>query len=519
MYCIIGNILSNTGNLKPNSPFSCIAIVKNIMRILITGANGYIGQRLIPVLLEQGHELYCVVRNRKRFDEEHTHPKITILEADFLKPIGLNIFPKEIDAAYYLVHSMSGGSDFESRERTSAHNFLNALEDTYCGQIIYLSGIVNSKNLSPHLRSRLEVERILGSGKIPLTTLRAGIIVGSGSASFEIIRDLVEKLPVMITPKWLNTRCQPIAIRNVIHFLTGVLLKTEYFHKHFDIAGPDILTYKEMLLEFAAVRKLNRKILILPVMTPKLSSYWLFFVTSTTYPLAVNLVDSMKIPVIAKKNGLAEELNITPIPYRKAVELAFQKIEQDEVLSSWKDAFAISDTPTEWMEHNQVPDYGCFKDIKWREVSKDNIEQVMQNIWTIGGEKGWYYGNWLWTIRGFMDKMIGGVGLRRGRRSPTEIYPGDALDFWRVLEADKVRKRLLLYAEMKVPGDAWLEFKIMKKDNKPHLRQTATFRPKGLLGRLYWYSVLPFHYFIFNGMIDNIVKSKITSPLIESHHH
>jgi uncharacterized protein YbjT (DUF2867 family) len=480
------------------------------MQILITGANGYIGQRLIPVLLEQGHHLFCVVRNRIRFEEEHSHPNISIIEADFLNNIPKGLFPKSIDAAYYLVHSMSGGADFETRERISAENFLKALEETDCRQIIYLSGIVNSSLLSKHLHSRLAVEKVLGSGKIALTTLRAGIIVGSGSASFEIIRDLIEKLPVMITPKWLMTQCQPIAVRNVIQFLTGVLLKPGYFNKHFDIAGPDILSYKEMLLVFASVRNLRRTIWILPFMTPKLSSYWLYFVTSTTYPLAVNLVHSMKVPVIAEKNNLAKALGIELISYRNAVALAFQKIEQDEVLSSWKDAFSASDTPVEWMEHNQVPGFGCFKDIKWREVTEGNIQQVIQNIWSIGGKRGWYYANWLWSIRGLLDKMIGGVGLRRGRRSPAEINPGDALDFWRVIEADKEKRRLLLYAEMKMPGDAWLEFKIMKKDNKPHLRQTATFRPRGLWGRLYWYSVLPFHYFIFNGMIENIVKSKPT---------
>ena len=479
------------------------------MHILITGANGYVGQRLIPVLLQQGHTLYCCVRNKERFMEENMHDAIHVLEVDFLKPVAKTIFPVQIDAAYYLIHSMSTGGDFESREALTAQHFLAALETTQCQQVIYLSGIVNDANLSAHLRSRFKVEKILGEGKVALTTLRAGIILGSGSASFEIIRDLVEKLPIMIAPKWLNTKCQPIAIRNVIHFLAGVLLNKETYDKSFDIAGPDILSYKQMLLKFAAVRGLKRWIFTVPIMTPKLSSYWLYFVTSTSYPLAVNLVHSMKVPVIAKPNTLAEDLNIELIPYREAIEMAFEKIEQDDVLSSWKDAFASSDASSDWMQRIEVPSFGCFKDIKWQEIKQEEIPGVMQNIWRIGGEKGWYYANWLWGIRGYMDKIAGGVGLRRGRRSPTEIHAGDALDFWRVLVADKKGERLLLFAEMKVPGEAWLEFKIMKKDHKPHLRQIATFRPKGLLGRLYWYSVLPFHFFIFGGMIKNIVKQKV----------
>jgi hypothetical protein len=216
----------------------------------------------------------------------------------------------------------------------------------------------------------------------------------------------------------------------------------------------------------------------------------------------------MKVPVIAKPNNLAADLNIELIPYRKAIDMAFERIEQGDVLSSWKDAFASSDASADWMNQVEVPSFGCFKDIKWKEINEKDTPLVIQNIWSIGGDKGWYYANWLWRIRGYLDKMAGGVGLRRGRRSQHEIKAGDALDFWRVLVADKNGGRLLLFAEMKVPGEAWLEFKIMKKDNKPHLRQTATFRPKGLLGRLYWYAVLPFHFFIFEGMIKNIVKQK-----------
>jgi len=477
------------------------------MNILLTGANGYIGQRLIPVLLDEGHTLYCCVRNRKRFESEHLHERIKTIETDFLKP-GPEVFPTNIDIAFYLIHSMSAGGDFENMEAQTAHRFLELIVPTGCRQIIYLGGIVNESKLSRHLSSRLEVEKILRHGPVPVTVLRAGIIVGSGSASFEIIRDLVEKLPVMITPKWLNTLCQPIGIRNVIQFLAGVMSKPETLNKDFDICGPEVLSYKQILLQFGKVRKLKRYIFTLPFMTPRLSSYWLYFITSTSYSLAVNLVNSMKVNVVGRPNNLPELLGITLIPYQEAVAMAFDRIEHNEVLSSWKDAFVASGAMQEMMQEVQVPEFGCFKDQKWREIDGDS-DTVLKNIWSIGGERGWYYGNYLWKIRGLVDKVFGGVGLRRGRTSSSDIHPGDALDFWRVLIADRQSKRLLLFAEMKLPGEAWLEFRIMKKNNKPFMRQTATFRPRGLWGRLYWYSMLPFHYFIFNGMADELIaKSK-----------
>ncbi len=479
-----------------------------MLNILLTGANGYIGQRLIPALLEQGHNLYCCVRDKARFEDEHNHPNIETIEVDFLDEHSSVIFPQHIDAAYFLIHSMSSAGNFEEKELASAVNFLKHIEQTNCKQTIYLTGIVNETHLSKHLHSRLAVENKLKKSRIPLTALRAGIIVGSGSASFEIIRDLVEKLPVMITPKWLNTKCQPIAVRNVIEFLSGVLLNEATYNNHFDISSNEILSYKEMLLQFAEVRKLKRWIFTIPIMTPRISSYWLYFVTSTSYPLAINLVNSMKVNVIAKPNNLAKDLNIQLLSYKNAVQLAFEKIEQNLVLSSWKDSFSSSNANQLWMDQVEIPTYGCYKDLKWRELDAENIEKVLHNIWSIGGAKGWYYGNTLWKVRGLMDKFMGGVGLRRGRTHSSEIHRGDALDFWRVLIADKKNKRLLLYAEMKLPGEAWLEFRIMKRHNKMQLRQTATFRPRGLWGRLYWLSVLPFHYFIFNGMIKNLVKTK-----------
>lgn len=471
------------------------------MRILLTGATGYIAQRLLPLLLRNGHEVICCVRDRARFDAgKYRSPYLSVIEIDFLKPETLYNIPSDIDAAYYLIHSMSTSTgDFEKMEEISANNFKDTIQKTKARQVIYLSGIVNEERLSKHLTSRRNVEKILSSGSYSLTTLRAGIIIGSGSASFEIMRDLVEKLPIMIAPRWLKTKSQPIAVRNVIEFISGVLLKETTYNNSYDIGGPDILTYKQMLLLFAKVRGLKRWIGIVPVMTPKLSSYWLYFITSTSYSLAQNLVDSMKVEVICKDNNLKDLIGITPVSYEHAIREAFEKIELNQVPSSWKDALTSNTLNDGISRYAEVPVYGCFSD--YRKLQIENVDKALLKIWSIGGKNGWYYGDWLWGIRGFIDKLFGGVGIRRGRKNQTEISPGDALDFWRVLISDKSEKRLLLFAEMKLPGEAWLEFRI---DNQNVLHQTATFRPLGLWGRLYWYSVLPFHGFIFRGMIQNI---------------
>ena len=304
------------------------------MKILLTGVSGYIAQRLLPVLLENGHEVVCCVRDTSRFNSaKYDGQNVSVIEADFLNTESLQNIPNDIDLAYYLIHSMSTQKgDFGTMEEVCATNFNKRMQETNVKQVIYLSGISNAEELSKHLSSRKKVESILSSNTYALTTLKAGIIVGSGSASFEIIRDLVEKLPFMITPSWLNTKCQPIAIRNVIEFLVGVIGKTETYNMGFDIGGPDILTYKEMLLRFASVRGLKRRIVIVPVMTPKISSYWLYFVTSTSYSLAKNLVNSMKVEVICKPNNLAATLGIKQIDYKTAILLAFDKIEQNQVL-------------------------------------------------------------------------------------------------------------------------------------------------------------------------------------------
>lgn len=474
------------------------------MKILLTGANGYIGMRLLPQLLDQGHEIVCAVRDQKRLSiDAETLSKISVVEVDFLDEYKQNLMPTDIDAAYYLIHSMSSSTtDFDEKEAISAKTFNRYMKDTNVKQVIYLSGIVNDKDLSKHLRSRKNVEDILYQGGYKLTVLRAGIIVGSGSSSFEIIRDLCEKLPVMITPKWVLTKTQPIAIRDVIHFLTGVLGNEKTYNDSFDIGGPEVLTYKTMLEQYAKARGFKIAIYTVPVMTPKLSSYWLYFVTSTSYKLAMNLVDSMKMEVVAKDDRLQQILSIIPHSYVEAIEMAFVKIEQNLVVSSWKDSMVSGRMNKNLQKFIQVPKFGVLKDEQHLKV--DNPEKVLENIWKIGGETGWYYANWLWKIRGLLDKFTGGVGLRRGRTHPDRIYAGDSLDFWRVLLADKKNKRLLLFAEMKLPGEAWLEFRI---DEKNILHQTATFRPRGLKGRLYWYSIVPFHFFIFGGMIRNIAKT------------
>ncbi|WP_420318487.1 SDR family oxidoreductase [Ekhidna sp.] len=480
------------------------------MKIILTGSTGYIGRRLLPDLVDAGHHVVCPVRDKRRFDFEDFDDEflksVEVIECDFLDSDSLKKLPKDIDAAYYLIHSLTSNSkEFSKLEATTAENFVDYLSTTKTSQIIYLGGIANDEELSDHLSSRQNVEEILKKSKVKLTVLRSAIIIGSGGASFEIIRDLVEKLPVMIAPKWLNSKCQPIGIYNVMQYLSGVLGNKEAYDKTYDIGGKDILTYKQMLLQFAEVRGLKRYILTVPVLTIKLSSLWLYLVTSTSYRLARNLVDSMKNEVIVRDDSIANIVPIKKLSYKESLERTFLRINQKQVVSSWKDSFSDPNFSSSFLRQYEAPKHGCFKDFKNFTFDRDPKE-VIDNVWAIGGERGWYYGNFLWKIRGFLDKLVGGVGLRRGRRSPNDLKGGDSLDFWRVLYANKEECRLLLFAEMKLPGDAWLEFKIKPKDDKYCLIQTATFRPLGLWGRLYWYLVFPFHGFIFKNMARNIIS-------------
>ena len=484
------------------------------MKILLTGATGYIGQRLLPLLAGAGHDIICLVRDARRFSLPETLPEVLaarvhVAQGDLLKPESLAEIPTDIDAAYYLVHSMSGGNaDFFQQEQQSARHFVQYLNTTTARQVIYLSGIANDHDLSVHLRSRRAVETVLGQAeKAKLTVLRASIIIGSGSASFEIIRDLVEKLPVMVTPRWLKSRCQPIGIRDIMFYLTEVLDNPACFGRAFDVGGPDVLTYRDMLLGLAAERGYRRWIVTVTVLTPRLSSWWLYLVTSTTFSLAQSLVESLKNDTVCDPaHSIGQVIPHQPMSYRAALALAFQRIEQNEVVSSWSDAVSSGTMRQNYMDAIQIPRNGMFFDRQCVPFTRP-VAEVLDNIWRIGGDRGWYKTDWLWQIRGLMDKAVGGPGLRRGRRSPSRLRAGDPLDFWRVLVADKASRRLLLYAEMKLPGEAWLQFRIIEQENGTHsLEQLAAYRPRGLAGRLYWYSVLPFHGIIFKGMARNIVR-------------
>jgi uncharacterized protein YbjT (DUF2867 family) len=477
------------------------------MKILLTGANGYVGLRLLSALLEGGHSVHAVVRDSRRLplDELAVHgERLQVVEADLDAGGGGQAFPEEVEVAYFLVHAMGDGANFAAREEAIARNFVERIEATRARQVIYLGGITPEHGrLSEHLESRRRVGEILGGSRIPLTTLRASIIVGSGSASFEIIRDLVEKLPVFITPRWTRHKCQPIAVRNVLAYLQGVAGNADAMGRSFDIGGPEVLTYEELLRQYAVERGLRRWIIAVPFLSARLSSYWLYSMTSTTFRLARALVDSLAHDTVCGDEAIRALVPQELLTYRQAVEKAFVRIAQNHVPSTWYDALASGSLPPSRMRAIRTPEHGIVTDRRVAPL-KAPREAVVDAIFSLGGRSGWPSMNWAWRVRGMMDRLVGGIGLRRGRRDPTHLRPGDAVDFWRVILADRKAGRLILFAEMRLPGEAWLEFEVTDRE----LWQTATFRPLGLLGRLYWLGCMPFHAWIFPRMARTLASPR-----------
>ena len=471
------------------------------MKVLLTGSTGYIGRRLKQQLLnDENIELKLLVRNKKSISSLNENAQI--IEGDTFNKESLKEALKDVEVAYYLIHSLSN-ENYKDLDKISAQNFLDVA--ALCGvkRIIYLGGLgVKDENTSEHLLSRIETGEILSSNKnVQTIWLRAGVIIGSGSASFEIIRNLTEKLPIMTTPKWVNTKAQPIAVTDVLSYLHKSLYLDVKENLIVDI-GSEQLSYKNMMLKTAKVLGLKRILITLPFMSIKLSSYWLNLFTPVPYAVAKALVEGLKSEVIIQNDHAKKYFpNIIPISYENAVANAIKEIEENQVISRWNDK---SDDVWEKNSQNDISK-AIFIDRKELDISNIEASKVYQSFISIGGENGWFDFDFLWELRGIIDKLIGGVGLKRGRRSQCDLRISDCLDFWKVVDLKK-DERLLLYAQMKLPGEAWLEFKI--KDNK--LIQSAYFYPKGVLGRLYWYALIPLHYFVFNNMIKSIIKKAKT---------
>lgn len=469
-------------------------------RILVAGASGYVGSRLVPRLLQKGYAVRCLARNPEKL-KSRAWEGVEIVSGDVLKPETLLPALQGVDTAYYLVHAMGNSGDFSERDALSAGNFAQAAKTAGVRRIIYLGGLGDhGETLSEHLRSRQEVGAMLGETGIPVTELRASIIIGSGSASFEIIRDLVKKLPLMITPRWVNSRCQPIAIRDVLNYLTGALEEPRTAGNIYDIGGEEILTYADMMRLVAEVLGKKLYILHVPVLTPRLSAYWLNLVTAVPMSIAFPLVEGLRNDTICRDRRIREILPISLTPFKEAAARALASEKQAHVESRWTEATTYEPAETAG---------ASFRILKDEQVISTNAApaQVFQCFQRIGGNTGWYYADWAWKFRGIIDRLIGGVGMRRGRRHPVELRVGDALDFWRVEEIQPGRS-LKLRAEMKVPGVAWLEFKVAESGaGKSVFTQTASFKPANWLGVAYWYAMMPMHFLIFRNMAKRIVQA------------
>ena len=476
---------------------------------LVTGATGYIGGRLIPELLGAGYRVRVLARNADRLKYQPWLKSVEVFEGDATDPAAVAGSLEKVDVAFYLLHALMAKNDFESKEAQLAEIFATAAKKQKVKRIVYLGGIISEKSeLSPHLKSRADTGEILRKSSVPTIELRAGVVIGSGSASFEMLRYLTERLPFMITPKWLNVRIQPIAVRDVLRYLVGAAAIDAKISGAFDIGGPDVFSYKEMMQRYAEAAGLRKRIIIpVPVMTPKLSSGWVGLVTPVPYTLAKRLVSSLKNEVVA---SLSEIRKLVPDPkngltdFKTAVKLALVKIKDAKVDTRWSDA-SVPGTPSEPLPTD--PDWAggtLYKDVRI-EHSTDSVEEVWKRIESIGGDNGYSTATWAWEVRGLIDKIFGGVGLRRGRRDPNFLQVGDALDFWRVEHLEKF-KVLRLRAEMKMPGLAWLEFGIEPEGSGCVVTQVAIYAPRGLMGHAYWWSVWPMHGIVFPSMVKKMAR-------------
>lgn len=477
----------------------------HVSRILVTGATGYVGGRLVPRLLERGRDVRVLVRDASRLEGRSWQSQVEIVRGNVLEPEATRAALEGVSTAYYLIHSLGGGRGFHRRDIEAARCFSQSAREAGVERIIYLGGLGNpGSNLSPHLRSRQETGQALREAGVPVTEFRAAVIVGSGSLSFEMVRYLTERLPVMICPRWVYTRIQPIAIRNVIDYLVATLESPESIGRTLEIGGSDVLTYADMMLEFAAARGLKRRLLPVPLLTPRLSSYWVHLVTPIPASIARPLIRGLENEVIVRDDTARKIFpDIRPLGYREAVERALGNLESGEVESAWTDAQASSD-------RGRVPVTLETREGMILEQRQLVVEtpgaRVFAAFASLGGKRGWLYLNSAWILRGAVDRLIGGVGLRRGRRSDLDLRPGDALDFWRV-EAVERDRLLRLRAEMRVPGRAWLQFEAKPlEEGGTLLVQTAYFAPRGLGGLLYWYALYPIHGLIFSGLIRNLAR-------------